>query len=123
MQGKNTREREERRRFKRIKKNLYVQCGPWKRPGIWSDVVIQDISKAGLSFSCRKEFRIGEMLEIRVTTFLRKQLISLIGRVVSCERKFIGTGWIARISITQISDEDAGIFQEIIQAFSQDSQK
>jgi len=116
-------EKEERRRYKRIRKNLYVQCGPWNAAGIWSSVILQDISKSGLSFLVNKEFAVDEVLEVRVTTFIRPQPISLICKVLGCNRKPERNNWVTRTSIIKISDEDKGVFQEVIQAFLKESEE
>ncbi|MGD9015079.1 MAG: PilZ domain-containing protein [Candidatus Omnitrophota bacterium] len=115
-------EDKERRKFKRIKKNLYVQCGPWNAAGIWSSVVLQDISQAGLSFTTKKEFPIDEILEIRMTTFMRRHPISLKGRVVDCQKSPQGNNWITRVSLVKVSDEDAGVFEEVIKAFLKETE-
>jgi hypothetical protein len=116
-------EREERRRYKRIKKNLYVQCGPWNAAGVWSSVVLKDISTSGLSFLASKEFAVDEVLEVRVTTFMRPQPISLVCRVLGCNKESERKNWITRASIIRVSDEDKGVFQEVIQAFLKESEE
>jgi len=110
-------ENKERRQFKRIKKNLYVQCGPWNKTGAWNNVILQDISKAGLSFASRQEFAVDEMLEIRLCTFIRRQPISVVVRVVGCGKMTEGKNWITRASIVRINDEDVGVFEEVIETF------
>ena len=79
----------ERRRFERIKKNLHVQCGPWNTIGIWSSVVMQDISETGMSFLGNKRFKVDGLLEIRITTFIKRGPISIKGTVVELIQIFL----------------------------------
>ena len=107
----------EKRRFKRVKRTLHMQCHPYKTTEPWSSIILQDMSEVGLSFFARQEIPIGQMLEIRITTFIRSQPISIIGEVIDCERKSVGRDLVMRVSIVRINEEDKGIFQEVIQAF------
>jgi hypothetical protein len=111
-------EERERRRFKRIKKTLYLQCHPHETALPWSSVIIQDISEAGMSISSMKKFVVGGVLELKFTTFLQPDPICVLGKVLTCEEKGIGgTRWITRISFTHINEEDKPVLQELIQIF------
>ena len=118
MQDKQRRQEKEKRRFKRIKKTLYVQCYPYETTASWISAIVKDISEAGISIATGKGFAIDEALEIRISTFLRSQPINVLGKVVSCEEKGSGgTNWIAHICFTDIKEEDKLILQEFIQIF------
>ncbi len=119
MQDKEARKEQERRRFKRVKKTLYVQCHPFDTTASWLSAIVQDISEAGISIATVKGFTINEALEMRITSFLRRSRpIRALGKVVSCEEKKIGgTNWVTHISFTDIHEEDKPILQELIQTF------
>jgi c-di-GMP-binding flagellar brake protein YcgR len=110
-------ERRERRRSKRIKKTLYVQCRPFDTTAAWTSLVVQDISEGGINILAAKEFAIGEDLELKITTFLRFKPINVLGKVVSCQRpQSKRIKWTIRISFTKIYEEEKQIFHEYIQA-------
>ena len=110
----------ERRLFKRVKRNLYVQCHLVNSPTPWVSATVRDISKAGVSISITKRLNPSDILEMRMVTFLRSQPIQVLGKVVSCkEAGEIRPSWVAHISFTEINRQDKPIFQEIIQAFLQ----
>lgn len=113
MEGK------ERRHFKRIKKSLHIQCHPHETALPWSSAIIRDISEAGMSISTIKKFASGEVLELKITTFLQSHPICVLGKVLSCEEKRIaGAKWIMHISFTHINEDDKSVLQELIQIFS-----
>ena len=107
----------EKRRAERIKKTLHMQCHPCNTTDPWISVILQDMSEVGLSLFARKEILIGQMLEIRVSTFVRMEPISIIGKVIGCKKELRPKGWVIRVSIAQINEEDKVIFQKVIQAF------
>ncbi|MFH1578059.1 MAG: PilZ domain-containing protein [Candidatus Omnitrophota bacterium] len=107
----------ERRQFKRIKRNLFVQCRYYDSANVWSSVIVQDISMAGMSFLAGKSFRIGAILEIKISTFIRRETLAIIGKVIDCKEKATKRSWITRVSITQISQNDKPVFQEFMQVF------
>ena len=110
-------EGQDRRRAKRIKKTLHVQCRPFDTTAAWISVVVQDISEGGMNVLAAREFAIGEELDIKITTFLRFKPINVLGKVVSRQRhpsKRIM--WTIRISFTKIYEEEKQIFHEYIQA-------
>ncbi|MFH1678934.1 MAG: PilZ domain-containing protein [Candidatus Omnitrophota bacterium] len=107
----------ERRRFKRIKRNLFVQCRPFDTTAIWSSVIIKDISESGISFLADKEFMVGETLEIKLVTFIKKEPLALIGEVVARDKNVIGKKWLTRIAISRMSEEDKPVMHEYIQIF------
>ena len=108
---------QERRRSERIKKTLHAQCHPYNTTEPWISIILQDMSEVGLSFIAGEEIPVDRMLETKISTFLRSKPISIIGKVVGCEKKPIGKDWVIRVSIAQINEEDKIIFQEVIQAF------
>jgi hypothetical protein len=107
----------ERRSSERIKKTLHAQCHAYNTTESWSSIILQDMSEVGLSFLAREEIPIDRMLEIRISTFLRSKPISIIGKVVGCERRPVGRDWVIRLSIAQTNEEDRVIFKEVITAF------
>jgi hypothetical protein len=109
--------KQERRHFKRIKKTLFVQCRPYETTDRWSSVTLQDISQAGMSFFSGKEFQIGELLEIKLITFIRREPIYVTGKVVGTEKDSEGKNWVTRVTIIKIIEEDITVFQELIQIF------
>ena len=113
--------KEERRSAKRIKKSLHLQCGPWNKAGVWSSVIMKDLSENGICFLSNREFSVDEMLEIRLSTFLRSRPISIICKVIDSKKQENGRNWITRTSIAQIHEEDSRMFREIIQAYLQGS--
>ena len=117
MTEKEVKREKERRRSKRVRKALYVQCHVYDTDTPWASAIVQDISEAGISISTTKEFSIDATLEIKVSTFMRTQPVSVVGKVLSCEKKPAPKNWITRISIEQINEEDKAIFQEFIQLF------
>ena len=56
MKDNNKAQESERRQSRRIKKSLHVQCGPWNRLGMWTSVIVQDISDQGMRFIAEKDF-------------------------------------------------------------------
>ncbi len=110
-------QKQERRRFARIKKTLFVQCRPYETTDPWSGAILQDISQAGMSFFSGKAFQIGEVLEIKLMTFIRRQPIYVTGKVVGTQKNSEEKKWITRISIVKINEEDLMVFQELIQIF------
>lgn len=113
----------ERRGSKRIKKTLHVLYNYWGKPGIWSEIVVEDISNTGVRLISKKALAINEMLELRISTFLRTLPVSIIGKVLSCEKEPKRNNWIIRISIVRIIEEDEVIFRKIIQMFSKENNK
>ena len=110
--------KEEKRRFERVKKSLYVQFRPFETTDSWISATIQDIGEAGMSITTGQEFAIGNVLEIKINTFLRSQPIGVLGRVVGCA----GTGsestaWITNISFTKVNEEDRPLLRELIRIF------
>jgi len=110
--------KKERRQFARVKKTLYVMYHPYGTTAPWNSATVQDIGEAGMSISTVNEFAIGEVLEIKITTFLKPQPIILLGKVVCCEgRGSEKRNWIVHVSFTDIKEEDKPVLQEFIQAF------
>lgn len=116
-------EEKERRRFKRIKKTVYGQCRLYNTTASWVSVIVQDISESGMSIYTIKKCAIGNMLEIKLTTFMKTQGISIIGKVVGCEKKPEGKGCVVRISIVRINEQDKVAFKELIQIFLKATKK
>jgi len=112
---------EERRHSARIKKSLHVQCGPWNTPGMWSSVIVEDMSDKGMRFIAEKEFLTNEVIEVRISTFLRSLPISVVGKVLDCKKDPKGKNWITRVHISQINEEDRMIFQKVIQMFLEEN--
>lgn len=94
-----------------------MQCRPYDSTNIWSSVIIQDISEGGMSFLAKRGFQVEEQLEIKVVTFIRRQPILIVGKVVGSQKGFKGDDWITRIFIVQIDEEDKLIYQEFMQIF------
>jgi len=110
---------QERRRGKRIKKSLYVQCRLYDTTGPWLSAIVQNISEFGIKISTMKEFATGEILDIKISTFLGPRRINILGKVLSREEKRAkGAIWISRISFTNASQEDKLLLGEFIQIFS-----
>ncbi|MFH1339074.1 MAG: PilZ domain-containing protein [Candidatus Omnitrophota bacterium] len=109
--------RPEKRQFTRIKRTLFVQCRPHETTGSWSSVTLQDISQGGMSFFSGKEFAIGEVLDINIITFIRREPIYVKGKVVGAQKDNEGKNRISRISIVKINEEDSAVFQELIRIF------
>jgi len=115
----------EKRLFRRVRKNLHVQCHAHNTAQPWVSAIVQDIGEAGASIATVKAFPIDQVLEIRITTFLRRSSpLSILGRVVSNEEKKTGaTNWLAHIAFTSILEEDKSILKEVVQAFLETSNK
>ena len=113
----------ERRRFKRIKKSVYGQCRLYNTTASWVSVVVQDISEAGMSIYITEDFLVGDMLELKLTTFMKTRGISIIGKIVGCEKKPDAKGWVARLSIVRVTEHDKPAFEELIKIFLKASKK
>lgn len=108
----------EKRRFNRVQKTLYVQCRQQARDVTWSSATIQDISESGISIVAARAFTAGDVLETRITTFLKPQPISVLGKVVSCEEeRIVRVKWITHISFIDINKEDKLSLHELVQIF------
>jgi hypothetical protein len=118
-------QKKDKRRYRRVKKTLHVQCHLHNTTEPWSSAIVQDIGEAGISIATKERFAADEVLEIRITTLLRRQRpISVLGKVVGCrEKKTGGTNWIEHIAFVSVLEEDKPILKEIIQAFLEASQK
>lgn len=113
-------EDKERRQHQRIKKTLYVHCRHSDIKGAWDIATILNISETGLCALTTREFSAGNILELKISTFLKPKPLNLLGKVVSCERKPEGRSWIARISFTEVDKEDKEdeeFLKELIQIF------
>ena len=110
----------ERRSSRRVKKTFYVQCRPFDTTAAWVSAVVQDISEAGIKIYIMREFSVGEVLDIKISTFLRPERLNILGTVVSCkESGGSGVMWVMRVSFTKISEVDRVILRKLIQIFSQ----
>ena len=116
--------KEEKRRFKRAKKSLYVQFRPFEATDSWIGATIQDISEGGMCIIARREFAIGDILEIKINTFLRPQPIGVLGEVVGCAGKGSeSTAWITHISFTNVNEEDRPLLRELMRIFLEAAKK
>lgn len=113
----------EKRRDVRVKRTLFVQCRRRGSDEVWASVVIQDISKTGMSFFTGKEFKAGEMIEVKLTTFFTESPISVVGRVVGLEGKPPSKRRLVRTCITHISEKDKIALGKHVQVFLEEVQK
>ena len=84
---------------------------------------MQDMSEAGMRISIMRKFAIGEILDIKISSFLRPQPINVLGKVIHREEeKTKETSWVTGISFmdksfTDINERDKSILQKLIQIF------
>ncbi|MBU0549589.1 MAG: PilZ domain-containing protein [Candidatus Omnitrophica bacterium] len=112
---------QERRREDRIEKTLFIQCRRFNTGDTWSSVTIQDVSLSGMRFVAEIKIPIEEILEIKFNTFLKKEPILIIGKVVASEQRQKGKNWVTHISIIQAAAEDNKIFRQFIEIFKKET--
>ncbi len=110
---------QERRRAKRIKKRLHIQCRSFDRLAAWCSVIAQDISELGMCISTARRFAKGEQLEVKISTLLRFRPINILGSVVDVARQGSRrTRWVVRIEFIKINEEDKQILHQHIESLS-----
>ena len=108
---------QEKRRFQRIEKGIYVMCHIYEDSNSpWISAIARDLSEGGISIAAEKGFVAKDILEIKITTFLGHQQLCILGEVKSCrkEQKSAKTK-VARISFLDIDAEQKAILRELIQ--------
>ena len=116
-------EEKERRKFKRVKKTLYVQCRPYYKDEPWSSVTTKDIGEAGMSFMANKEFKDEEIIEIKFTTFIQREPLILLAKVINRQECYKGTTWLFHAAFTHINETDKPVFRQYINIFLKESGK
>jgi hypothetical protein len=98
----------EQRRNSRLRKPFVLRLKkPDIKPVEWDYILVDDISKGGLSFRSEDMFRVGEVLDLKIYADKKRPVVICKGQVVRTRRKNVGGFVAVALVVVDLSSEKA----------------